>query len=86
MHVCYRNEDLSLRHLVARWGAPGGLALSNPAVPQVPQPNAKQSGLPGAEASAEDQVILSVPPCFHRKLARQVKNKSQVLQLVCFTL
>ena len=80
------NEDLSLRHLVARWSIPGGLAFSNPAVPQVPQPNAKQSGLPGAEASAEDPVTLSVQPCFHRKLTHQVKNKSQVLQLVCFTL
>ena len=86
VHVCYMNEDLSLRHLVARWGVPGGLAFSNPAVSQVAQPNAKQSGLPGAEASAEDQVTLSVQPCFHRKLARQAKNKSQVLQLVCFTL
>lgn len=52
------NEDLSLRHLVARWGVPGGLAFSNPAVSQVPQLNAKQSGLPGAEASAEDQVTF----------------------------
>ena len=46
----------------------------------------EQEDLPGAEASAEDQVTLSVQPCFHRKLARQAKNKSQVLQLVCFTL
>ena len=51
--------------------SPGGLAFSNPAVSQVAQPNAKQSGLPGAEASAEDHLGSDLGKgCWHLEEAR----------------